>query len=583
MKNVNKPSPSVYEIAYRQYRSLVNLLCGHTTEKGAAVAIADAVLRSPDEKQILLHAQYHKLLDETKNLWKLIGDIRSVTLDLTGGRHADDPLPDVYAAALSMRMGGDWICDKERSVYRGQRNAEWQVVPTIYRKDAVYETCMQQVQVFVNVIRLVYPNLSDEQCMAAAQHFGAEADTKTALVDVTWDPFVALFFASDKAEENHLGVIDHLVIPEWKKLVASENTEPGSIKVIEVEEILRIHKQRALFLATPDPEMYERYIPYRIWFRQHAGVVFTDEEYEQSISAQHLYPIAPGMQKVLETFRKERDKPVNVAVSIPRTNEVFNPAYLLGRAKKSCSSIPDWEPFNLAILNTCAELYERGKEWSDNPANYSLHRWDECINLIEQAHKENKECSIERAIQFTLSRVPQENARKILVEAAMILKKYLIKINTQLIADSIKKLIENTKGMRSTKGIFFNGNDHQAATVIDELKKYNDLELVDCSNVNNTDIFPLIEKVGHHALIVIATGKTEKMQPALQLLFRMLRDKNEIVIYGDQQLKLHPETEYCLLTWGESFDKNKEAVNLINFWDKVKFISEYQVAQLIFE
>jgi hypothetical protein len=454
MENLNKSARSIYETAYRQYRYFVNHLCRYTPERWAAVSIADYLLKARDKKQILLKARYHKLEAETASLWNLIRDIRSVALDLTGGRDKHDPLPDVYAAALSMRMSDDWICDKERSLYRGQRNTEWPVVPTLFRPDAVYDNCVQSLQLFVNMMRSVYPNFSDDQCIAAAQHFGAEANTKTHLIDVTWDPFVALFFASDKAEENHLGVIDHLVIPEWKKLVACENYEPGSIKVIEVKEILRIDKQRALFLVTPDPEMYERYFPYRIWFKQHIGMVFTDEEYDQPISSNFLYPIEPGMQTLLEKFNKEKGKPIDVLISVPDTNEVFDASYLLSRAYKMVSSIHEWELFNIAVLKACAELYSRGKKWSNNPVMYSMHRWEECINIIEHAHREKEKCPIERAIQFTVSRMPQAEASKIEVEAAMILRKYLQNENAQIIADRIKRLIEETRGLRYTKGVF---------------------------------------------------------------------------------------------------------------------------------
>jgi hypothetical protein len=98
---------------------------------------------------------------------------------------------------------------------------------------------------------------------------------------------------------------------------------------------------------------------------------------------------------------------------------------------------------------------------------------------------------------------------------------------------------------------------------INVLKNYKDWVLVNCSSINNADIFPIIEQEGQPALILIAAGEKEIFQPPLQLLFRMLGNNNNIVIYGGHQLNLYPETEYCLLTWGESFPAMGD---LIDFW-----------------
>jgi hypothetical protein len=296
-----------FELAYRRYRRLVNHFLKFAANESAAISLADSTLRSWDKKQVLLHAQYHNLLPAIESVWDSVEAIRSVTLELSGGRSNDDPLPDVYAAALSMRMGGDWQCDRERSLYRGQRNSTWSVIPTLYRPSAEeaipdIKARLKRVSIFWQILKSTYDSFSDDQCMAIAQHFGKEAKTQTPLIDVTWDPLIALFFASDGAQAGDLGVVDHLVVPEWQKLVAAAPHEPGYIKLIEVREIQRIVRQRALFLSTPDPEAYARYVPYRIWFHQQKGLVFEDEEYEQPISGRSLYPIDTLMQVVLDRW-----------------------------------------------------------------------------------------------------------------------------------------------------------------------------------------------------------------------------------------------------------------------------------------
>jgi hypothetical protein len=92
-------------------------------------------------------------------------------------------------------------------------------------------------------VRACRPELTDEQIIAVAQHYSKEAGTPTHLIDVTWDPLIALFFASDGARAADVGVVDHIVVPEWRKLVASEAGNPGALRVIEVPRVKRIERQ----------------------------------------------------------------------------------------------------------------------------------------------------------------------------------------------------------------------------------------------------------------------------------------------------------------------------------------------------
>jgi hypothetical protein len=58
-------------------------------------------------------------------LWR---EIRLVRESIADGRH-DDSLPDVYPAALSMDLGGDWNVERNRSIYRGPRCSRWKGRP----------------------------------------------------------------------------------------------------------------------------------------------------------------------------------------------------------------------------------------------------------------------------------------------------------------------------------------------------------------------------------------------------------------------------------------------------------------------
>ena len=97
-------SRTIFEHAYRLYRDLVNRLAEQGPES-AATALADACLGRRDEKQLHFQAQYHDLAAALEEAWSSVVELRSISLNISGGRQCDDPLPDVYAAALSMRMG----------------------------------------------------------------------------------------------------------------------------------------------------------------------------------------------------------------------------------------------------------------------------------------------------------------------------------------------------------------------------------------------------------------------------------------------------------------------------------------------
>ncbi|MFN7993137.1 MAG: FRG domain-containing protein [Bryobacteraceae bacterium] len=547
-----------YEAAYRIYRRSVNHLMQSTADRNAAVALADSALRLRDERQVLYQAQANGLDAALRSIWDNVQVLRATSLPLTGGRHEDDPLPDVYAAALSMRIGGDWRCERERSLYRGQRNCSWRVIPTLYRSGSGtdhVEACMGRVRAFADALRSVYGGLSDDQCVAAAQHFGAEARTQTPLIDVSWDPFVALFFASDGAVEGDVGVIDHLVIPEWRKLVASSPHERGFIKVIEVDQVQRIARQRALFLATPDPEAYARYIPYRIWFKQHAGMAFHDEEYEQPISRQTLYPIDERMQAVLRQFAEEPVLVSSSAISAPETNVVFSAEYLVTAARGRIPGMDEWLPLHMIVLRTCAELFERGPEWSRDRTMFSLHRWDECVQIIEDAEKSGMRCSVAEALRWTLSRVDEESRHKILGEARSLWRR-LHGPSDATVRERLAEILQMTRRTRMTGAVCFSGPETHVQNVLAALAHDERWTLLDLRGMRGAEIAAAIQEVQHSGVVVLATDEAADLHGPVRRLFGTARDGNV-------------EVRPYLLTWGRSFERDSATQQLIDLWDDV--------------
>jgi hypothetical protein len=89
----------------------------------------------------------------------------------------------------------DDLANYRAYVYRGQREPEWKLVPSIDRIDALATLRNDTLKTFKNASRgrrgASPAALTDDEWWALGQHFGL----KTPLLDWTESPFVAAFFA----------------------------------------------------------------------------------------------------------------------------------------------------------------------------------------------------------------------------------------------------------------------------------------------------------------------------------------------------------------------------------------------------
>jgi FRG domain len=137
---------------------------------------------------------------------------------------APQPLEDVYEVALVIvKNEGSWKEAPDLRVFRGQRDATWNSDASIFRfNPGEEELRMRETRLaaFVDALRERHTHLNEEQLIALAQHYGGreEADVQTWHLDVTTDPFVALFFASLGAVGGTLGKIVSYGIKRWQRL-----------------------------------------------------------------------------------------------------------------------------------------------------------------------------------------------------------------------------------------------------------------------------------------------------------------------------------------------------------------------------
>jgi hypothetical protein len=142
--------------------------------------------------------------------------------------------------------------------------------------------------------------LDDDQVIAVAQHYSKELGVATWLLDVTYDPRVALFFASDGGREGDIGVVNCIVRHEWERLSANGTNRLGKLRVIDVPGILRIERQRASFLDTSHPDLFEQYVAHTVWFRQVDGLRFEDPDAPHPITAERMYPSVDPLIEALQ-------------------------------------------------------------------------------------------------------------------------------------------------------------------------------------------------------------------------------------------------------------------------------------------
>ncbi|WP_374690657.1 FRG domain-containing protein [Accumulibacter sp.] len=328
--------------------------------------------------------------------------------DRPGGRHPDDPLEDVYAAALSMLPHGFWVESPERDhLYRGQRDARWPTVPALFRRDDV-DAALGQLAQAVTRVRECLPAVSDAQALAVAQHYSRELGVATWLLDMTYDPRVALFFASDGGVGGEVGVVSCLVRKTWDRLSAAGSNRLGRLRVIDVPGVLRIEQQRASFLDTSHPVLFDQYVADTVWFRQQTGLRFEDPDADFPVTAASIYP---SLDPVLTALIGTPPSSSGVLRSTPA-----------GDAREPLHGDDYWEiaqswcrregllvdAYHEDSLRVVCDVHARLQEQPDQFAlpERSLARLQDAVDLVIQAQRNGRFITAQEALCWSLACLP---------------------------------------------------------------------------------------------------------------------------------------------------------------------------------
>jgi hypothetical protein len=178
--------------------------------------------------------QRYGLPDEEQ--WEMALRLREAIQDLPSGLSEDESLEDVYEAALRMEISAIWKSNMGMSeIFRGQRKHEWRVIPLLFRvtsnslgdQDSLISNT-EKIGRFVRQLQATDTTITDEEGVAIVQHYSEELGIGTWLIDFTWDPFVALFFASYGGEDGDVGLISYIGLEEFRHLSAGGTNRLGN-------------------------------------------------------------------------------------------------------------------------------------------------------------------------------------------------------------------------------------------------------------------------------------------------------------------------------------------------------------------
>ena len=225
-------------------------------------------------------------------------ELSRAILALPDGMSAQEPFADVYQAALSMTLKGP---DNPGWLYRGQSDHRWLLIPSMYRPNPPLSTVAEERKTelqaatdrvcgLVRQMQTSHSSIQDEQGVAMVQHYSGETKCGTWLIDLTRNPFIALYFASKDGQDGQMGVVHILSATEFDAFSACGKNRLGALLLVEPGDVVRIRAQEAVFLDTSHPDLCAQLSHLKLFFKQRNGVVFADEYLATPVTPAALFP-----------------------------------------------------------------------------------------------------------------------------------------------------------------------------------------------------------------------------------------------------------------------------------------------------
>ena len=178
----------------------------------------------------------------------------------------------------------------------------------------------------------------------------------------------------------------------------------------------RIAHQRGLFLAMPEADLYERFVPYRLWFRQIEGLVFSDPEADWPVVRDFLYEEDEDIAALVAAFAEDpglapdsdrRPSPPDEAdpAAPADRDRLLERAYAIRPDLGYGSRDYGVTRYNRTVLRTVCAVLASSPEWSRKITKRSLRRLEEACGLIADADAEDRYCPFKEAMLFSEGRL----------------------------------------------------------------------------------------------------------------------------------------------------------------------------------
>ena len=288
---------------------------------------------------------------------------------------ANPPCEDVYHAAMYLAYSRQRRLNFSRSndpgnqrFFRGQTQA-WRVVPSLYRNNgrpSEAEAKLRRLGFVVHYLRNQLPGrqLTEKQAVAIAQHYAKEARVNTWLIDVSWDPFIALFFASDNGKDGEVGQVWRMREKDWSELAVNGFGDMGKLDPIQVHGVPRIDAQQAVFLAAPHWSLFEQYVPWVVEFHQHTGLVFEDKTLNPPVCRATIYPDDDSIKQIISRVPDGTGEPPAVSPKGSMLGLLSADDYLKNTERwgDNLKLSPEQRRYLIAICDWHAQLQQHGDE-----------------------------------------------------------------------------------------------------------------------------------------------------------------------------------------------------------------------------
>lgn len=276
--------------AYHDYRSLeMRYRQGGNPSHNTAAHLVRAVFKGP--RAFPMHVEKVRQVGEEKGFYVPLELVETLTqfsslLSTYDTEEPDFVFDDVYHAAFHHAVSWSRYNNgppvKPSRVYRGQRDASWGIGAKIYRdlgkpRDAALQESVSKACRLGAELARRY-NLTFDDAMAIAQHYSAEAEVPTWMLDFSFSPWVGLFFASNGGVTGEVGVVWSIFVSEFDERSSGGANSLGQLKLVTPVDCQRITNQQGVFITAGQPALIDQMVPpgYETRFHQHEGLVFED-------------------------------------------------------------------------------------------------------------------------------------------------------------------------------------------------------------------------------------------------------------------------------------------------------------------